>query len=120
MTRELEGMRIYESLLESAPDAMVIVDRDGAIQLANAETERLFGYAREELTGQSVELLIPARYHARHSEHRAGFLAEPRSRPMGAGLELAARRKNGVEFPVEVSLSPLETEEGLAGDRRGP
>jgi protein-histidine pros-kinase len=111
--KELRRTQAYaESLLESAPDAMVIVDGTGAIQLANAEAERLFGYTRDELFGKPVELLIPARYHRRHPEHRSGFFDAPRSRPMGVGLELAGVRKDGVEFPVEISLSPLETDEG--------
>lgn len=110
LTGELERTRMYESLLEAAPDAMVIVNGDGMIQLANAALEGLFGYRREELVGRPVELLIPERYRARHPEHRTGFFAAPRARPMGAGLELAGVRKDGVEFPVEISLSPLETE----------
>lgn len=114
MAKELElAQRYAESMLESAPDGMVIVDAAGAIQLANAETKRLFGYTRDELAGHPVELLIPARYHRRHPEHRSGFFASPRARPMGAGLELSGRMKDGAEFPVEISLSPLETEEGM-------
>lgn len=100
-------------LLESAPDAMVVVDAQGEIQLANAETERTFGYARDELIGHPVEMLIPEHYHERHTEHRVGFFAEPRSRPMAAGLELSGVRSDGTEFPVEISLSPLQTEEGV-------
>ena len=88
--------------------------------MANAETEKLFGHRREELVGAAVQLLNPERFHARHSGQEAEFVAEPRSPPMGAGLELTARRRDGVEFRVEISISPVDTEEGFAGDGCDP
>jgi PAS domain S-box-containing protein len=99
-------------LLESAPDAMVIVNQAGEIVLTNSRTEKLFGYDRKELLGHSVERLIPARFQDRHLDYRAAYFSNPRVRPMEAGLELYAIRKDGHEFPAEISLSPLGTEEG--------
>ncbi len=93
---------------------MVIADMNGSIVLANAQSERLFGYTRRELFGQSIEMLMPERYRQIHPHHRQRYSVDPRARPMGAGgLELYGRRKDGAEFPAEISLSPLQTDEGL-------
>ena len=104
----------FRDLLESAPDAVIITDEQGRVRLANAEAERLFGYRREELIGQDVEMLMPQRYRAAHVGHRQGYVRAARTRPMGAGLELYGLRKDGSEFPVAISLSPTRTDDGKA------
>jgi PAS domain S-box-containing protein len=102
----------FRELLESAPDAVVIIDRGGRMVIVNERTEELFGYSRGELVGRPVELLLPDRFHERHAGHRAGYFDDPRARPMGIGLELAGRRKDGSEFPVDISLSAIDTDDG--------
>lgn len=105
--------RLFRGLLEAAPDAMVIVDQNGKIMLVNAQVERRFGYERDELIGQSVEILVPERFSGMHVGFRSGYVVDPRARPMGLADDLFARRKDGSEFPVEISLAPLETDDGL-------
>jgi PAS domain S-box-containing protein len=110
-----KGEAKFRGLLESAPDAMVIVNADGRIVLINTQTEKVLGYTREELLGQTVDVLVPERFRHRHALHRAHYLSHPATRPMGAGvgLDLYCLRKDGREFPAEISLSPMETPEGL-------
>jgi PAS domain S-box-containing protein len=102
----------FRSFVESAPDAVVFADARGRVQLVNAQTERLFGYRREELIGRPLERLMPKRFRREHAEQRQKYLAAPRAWPMGKRLDLFGRRRNGDEFPVEISLGPLSTSSG--------
>ncbi len=104
---------LVRSVLDSAPDAMVIVDASGSIVFANRQVATLFGYEPEQLLGRSVEQLLPERFRGRHIEHRRQYSSHLRTRPMGAGLDLAALRRDGSEFPVEISLSPITDPAGL-------
>jgi rsbT co-antagonist protein RsbR len=107
LTQELEAR-----LLEEAPDALVVVDPDGRIVLVNRQTERLFGYRRSELLGRPVEVLAPEQLRASHAQRRRGYRKDPRSRPMGSGQQLFGWRKDGSQFPADISLSPLRTDRG--------
>jgi PAS domain S-box-containing protein len=103
----------FRLVVESAPNAIVMVDGSGKITLVNLQTEKFFGYARDELIGQRVEVLVPERHHAEHAGFRTGFMRNPAARPMGAGRDLFGLRKDGSEFPVEIGLNPIETEQGM-------
>ncbi len=102
----------FRLVVEASPSGIVLMNGEGRVVLVNAETERLFGYTREELTGKSVEMLVPERFRGDHPGHRAGYLAAPRARPMGLGREVSARRKDGTEFTAEIGLSPVPREDG--------
>jgi PAS domain S-box-containing protein len=109
--RESEGK--FRLAVEASPSGIVLVDREGKIVLVNTQTEKMFGYSREELIGQSVEIIVPERFRAVHPAHRARFLDAPKARAMGAGRELFARRKDGTEFPIEIGLNPIQTADGI-------
>lgn len=112
MTDWKRASQYARDVLESAPDAMIIADKTGTIVIVNAQTEKLFDYHRNEMIGQPVELLMPSRFRPRHPSQRDGFFADSKARSMGVGLELFGLRKDGREFPIEISLSPIETAEG--------
>jgi PAS domain S-box-containing protein len=113
MTERNRANARFRGLLEAAPDAMVCVESGGRIVLVNAQAERLFGYPREELAGQPVEILVPDAIKAGHPALRAGYTADPLPRQMGAGLDLSGRRRDGTTFPAEIALSALDTSQGL-------
>jgi PAS domain S-box-containing protein len=103
---------LFERLFEFSPDAITLVDGEGRIRRINAQVEAMFGYARDDLLGRPIEMLLPERFRERHVGHRSGFQSQPHLRPMGRGLELLGRRKDGSEFPVDIMLSPVRTGEG--------
>src|SRR4051812_11966650 len=103
----------FRDLIDAAPDGVIVCDQAGLIVLVNAETERMFGYSRDELLGQRIDALVPDRARAQHNQHVSGYTGSPRLRPMGIGMELTGRRKDGTEIPVEISLSPIRTSRGL-------
>jgi PAS domain S-box-containing protein len=108
----LANILISQQLLEAIPDAIVAVDETGTILQVNSQTEQIFGYERDLLIGQKIELLVPSRYREQHGQHRAAFAQAPKNRRMGAGLELFGRRRDGTELPVEISLSPVAVDHG--------
>src|SRR6266853_6963897 len=107
------GTATFRDLLEAVPDALVVAAEEGRIILVNSQTERLFGYPREQLIQQPVEMLIPKQFRVEHTNHRKDYMAAPHTRPMGIGLELLGQRADGSEFPVEISLGTLRTNEGI-------
>lgn len=107
-----QSEELLRGIFEYAPDTIVLVNQQGRIERVNAQVERMFGYGRDELYGCSIEILLPERFRQRHAEHRASYFADPHLRPMGIGLELYGRRKDGSEFPVDIMLSPVHTPAG--------
>jgi len=113
VSEHVRGEAKFRGLLEASPDAVIVVDKDGQIALANARVEKLFGYSPEELLNQPIEVLVPHLFRAKHPELRMGLFAEPHVRQMAEGHTLYGLRKDGVEFPVEISVGPLETKDGV-------
>ena len=113
VTEQKRAEEKFRLAVEASPSGILLVNQTGQIVLVNAHIEELFGYGREELIGQSVEILVPERFASKHPEYRANFLAAPTRRAMGAGRELFGRRKDGSEFPVEIGLNPIETPDGI-------
>lgn len=111
-TKSIDSLALYERLFEFSPDAIIVSDQEGRIIEVNAQVQRLFGYEREELLNQPVEILMPDRFRNSHPQHRESYIAQPRTRPMGAGFELFGLRKDGGEFPADIMLSSIETERG--------
>src|SRR5436190_6211128 len=109
----VHGDAFFRALIDAAPDGIVIVNQEGRIVLVNLQTEKLFGYERTELLEKSIEVLVPERFRGKHRGHRAGFMTQQQLRPMGKDLELFGLRRDGSEFPVEISLSPVETPHGM-------
>ena len=105
----------FRQVVESAPNAMVMISNSGRIEMVNAQAERVFGYARKEMLGQSIEMLVPERFRPNHPNLRGSFFGKPVSRPMGAGRDLYGLKKDGSEFPIEIGLNPIETDEGADG-----
>ena len=105
----------FRQVVESAPNAMVMINQRGVIEMVNAQAERVFGFGRDEMLGQSIEMLVPERFRGNHPDLRGAFFHDPKSRPMGAGRDLFGLKKDGSEFPVEIGLNPIETDEGTDG-----
>ena len=112
-SRRVAETLLSPSILEAVPDAVIAVNRQGVIIQANSQAETLFSYTREELVGQKIEMLVPERQRPEHDRHREQFYSKPKIRRMGSGLDLYGRRRDGSEFPVEISLSPVSTPDGM-------
>jgi PAS domain S-box-containing protein len=110
-TKQNKSEEKFRRVLEMAPDGIVVIGSDRKIQMVNVQTEKLFGFTREEMIGNGVEMLMPERFRHSHPEHERKFIAQQKPREMGVGKELFGKRKDGTEFPIEISLSPLQTDE---------
>jgi len=112
-TAAAEGADLYRALIDAAPDALVVVDASSVIRIVNRQAESLFGYGSDELLGRSAEMLVPNAGRAFHAAHREQYVSQLQTRPMGAGVKLDARRKDGTEFPVDIAFSSIQTSDGL-------